>query len=190
MKDSADDMINGGGIMSMAFPIGVMCGIVFVVIVKMRYSKNGNMDVYDERQIAEQGRAAKWGFYSLMAMNCLYGCVGWMLDWLNTFEGVFLCMMVALGVYVGVCIYKEAYFPVNKNSYKLMMFTFAMGLLNLVIGILAFVGNGSPFDEDGVLLMQSINIMVGLICMVVPAAGYAKIRSGSKSLDDYDSEEE
>lgn len=176
--------------MSMAFPIGVMCGIVFVVIMKLRSNKSRAKDVYDERQIAEQGRAAKWGFYSLMVLNCLYGCFGWMLDWLNTFEGVFFCMMVSIGVYVGVCIYKEAYFPVNKNSYKLMLFVFAMGLINLVIGIMTFVRNGSLLDEDGILLMQSINIIVGVLCMLIPVIGYAKVKSGSGSGDDSYSEEE
>ncbi len=176
--------------MDMAFPIGVMCGIVFVVIMKLRSNKTSRRDVYDERQLAEQGRAAKWGFYSLMVMNCLYGCFGWMLDCLNTFEGVFICMMVSIGVYVGVCIYKEAYFPVNKNSRKLMLFVFGMGLLNLVIGIMAFVRNGSLLDEDGILLMQSINIIVGVLCILIPIVSYVKIMRDGGSGDDSYSEEE
>ena len=99
-------------------------------------------------------------------------------------------MMVSIGVYVGMCIYKEAYFPVNKNSRKLTLFVFGMGLLNLVIGIMAFVRNGSLLDEDGILLMQSINIIVGVLCILIPIVSYVKIMRDGGSGDDSYSEEE
>ena len=45
-------------------------------------------------------------------------------------------------------------------------------------------------DEDGILLMQSINIIVGVLCILIPIVSYVKIMRDGGSGDDSYSEEE
>lgn len=176
-----------------AYDIGVMCGIalgaVIAIVVNRVLRKSGRMiNGYDERQLAEQGRAAKWGMYALVIMIMCYGLIGSYLTRVTPLLACSCIGIIGISVYAGVCIAREAYFPFN-GSLKVIRITLAIGIVNVIIAVIAFI-TGGVYDEDGMMRMQMINLVAGVDCIVVPLLGYFKAKSDAARLSDDEEPEE
>lgn len=175
--------------MNVMYGIGMICGIFIVVIIAgviwRLLIRGKRKPVYDERQQLEQGKAAKVGFYTLMALNVMYAIAEEFLGLkLGAFEGVLLTIIISVGIYGIVCIWKEAYFPINQSSRRWIAGLFAIGIMNLIGGYNSMTSNSEGFHIN-------INYACALLMFAVTIISIIKLKLISKvSSDEEDNDEE
>lgn len=144
--------------------MGVIVGL-FVVILLLKITKtNGKIKCeYDERQETLRGRGFKYGFFTLMICNGIYGFLWIGFEALPIDAGAFMILDVVIGtaVYATYCIWNDCYFSLNENRSKLMIIFAVIGAGNLVIGISNLLhGRGI---ENGIMNYRCINLFCGLL---------------------------
>ncbi|MCR4650002.1 MAG: hypothetical protein K5776_13100 [Lachnospiraceae bacterium] len=172
-------------------------GIVFGLLLAMLltefffFGKDGTKK-YDERQILEQGKAFKIGFFtlliiveSLIILN-LTG-IATIADYPIFYQ---LAVFIGLGVYVSYCIWHESYFAINEKSTRVLILFAFIAVFNLVISIVNFV-NGWMI-VDGRITFRVLNIFCTLLFLIIFAVLLLKriANSRSASSDDDDDEED
>ena len=128
--------------MSIYFYIGVLVGVAVGVLLVAKFRKKmlGNEKAkYDERQLAEQGKASKYAYYMLMVYMFVfaflesYDVIPFADPLIVAFAGIAISIMI----YACICIKNEAYFPVNQSAKKWLHFLDAIGILNSMYGATA-----------------------------------------------------
>lgn len=121
---------------------------------------------YDERQRQMHGVACKWGFYTLISLLLGYAAMSSFLP-VETSIAIILCVVVATGVYGGICIATDAYVSM-RNNFKLLCVSFSLiGISNLALGVLRIL-DGSII-RDGRLSIHSANLACGALMFVLLA---------------------
>lgn len=144
--------------------MGVGCGLIVVGLVLMAKKKQGKGCDFDERQELERGRGFKYGFFTLLLYNLLYGVT--MIDessaWCEPFVGYFIGACLGLAVFGVYCIWKEAYASLSQTPiavYTILGFSAAtqilLGLTNM---------EQDRLIEDGKLTVRSANLFLGVVC--------------------------
>ncbi|MBE6914974.1 MAG: hypothetical protein E7472_08645 [Ruminococcaceae bacterium] len=179
---------------SVSYVLGIICGVASVYLILLivslvakakypdtrlfRFCRNRD---YDERQLAVRGRAAGYAYVALALTVFAYGWATLMFDMtiIDPFMGIFICIIFSIAVYVLICIFQGAYFSRIENPKSFILLFSALAALNLLIGI-RFLIHG-PFLEDGVLSLNAINLIVGLLVLVVDIAVIVKSRMDSRA---------
>jgi hypothetical protein len=108
-------------------------------------------DKYDERQILEQGKGFKLGFFTLLIelgiMMCI-DCTG-IIPYSSTYVFYGAALFISLTVYAVYCIWHESYFAINRTGKGTMIMLAVICLMNLFISIVnglsgLIVINGVP----------------------------------------------
>lgn len=137
---------------------------------------------YDERQIAVQGRAFRWSYFTLMAALMACGFLSEVWDWAQPFVVCLLCICVSLAVFACICIFGDAYYWTSLEHKGQYAFFILLGLVNTVLGILAiFEGR---MVEDGMLQEPSVNLAVGLVFIVISVSAYIRRRQRRREEDE------
>ena len=136
-----------------AFVLGILFGVGFgmllvaLIVVISTYNKKPGPK-YDERQIAVQGKAYKYAFFTMLIL-CGIGLV---LDAVDAIpflsEGVytFICVMISLCVAATIMILQDAYFQLNENRKFITIMIIILAILNLLMGMGAFASGRAYVD--------------------------------------------
>lgn len=174
--------------MSINYGLGLICGIaisiVVMVLIWRLVFKDWRKPVYDERQRLEQGEAAKIGFYSLMILNIIHAIAEEFLGLnIGTYVGVFASTIIAVGIYAAVCIWKEAYFPINQSSRRWITGLFILGIMNVFCGI----NNKPNYIHD---FGFNINYMCAILMFAITIVSLIKLKLINKVSSDEEDEDE
>lgn len=136
----------------LGFAAGVLMAVLIVFILsriakkfggKVAFGCGGNGKDYDERQILARGNAYKVGFFTLTAYIVLMGLLAEMMDFILSFSMLWIGVCIAVGVFVIICVVKDAYMSLRENAKGIMILFGGVGILNL----LASLFSPEPFVE-------------------------------------------
>lgn len=156
----------------MGYVLGVMCGVLICVIICMFIFKWTHKDKafkckFDERQELAIGRGAKYALYTLMSYNVLYAVIdeGIEQKFISNSLALITGLIIAAAVYVGYCIWKEAYFALNENP-KRVMIAFAM---IAIVNFMSFAMNTTHGNlvKDGVIQLTASNLLCGILFALI-----------------------
>lgn len=122
---------------------------------------------FDERQILAQGKAYQLGFYTLIICLWLNCCAKYLFDfrWTSalTETAVLLCM--GFLVYVGYCIFHDAYIAVNNTPGKVSFTLIFVGMLNIVTGLFRIY---TDWQLHHIFTPDNVNLILGItLCIAV-----------------------
>ena len=153
----------------------IWCGILIAAAAKSEPKKK-NRTKYDERQIAAQGMAYKWAFWTMFGYYLLYAiiCGAMEIVWCDPFLGAFLGVIVGATVFALICVFRDAYFrPDQSRKSEIVVINLIccsqglIGLMNLSDGTVI---------EDGVLSADALQLFILLMGLVLDAAFIVKHR--------------
>lgn len=153
----------------------IWCGILIAAAAKSEPKKK-NRTKYDERQIAAQGMAYKWAFWTMFAYYFLYVfiCGPANLVWCDQYLGMLLGVIVGATVFVVICIFRDAYIQPGQSKaagvISINIICFSQGLVGLM-----HLSDGTVI-EDGVLSADAMQLFLLLMGLVVDAAFIVKRR--------------
>lgn len=146
---------------------GLLCGLFvgFLVLVVLFKKKVLSME-FDERQELARGKAATYGFFTLMISLYVYAVSEMVFGrWCDAMAGVTLCIAVAISVFAIACILKDAYLSLKEKPRQIMTMFTIIAVLNLGLGG-AYLFSGD-LVEDRILTFRAVNPVVGLMTLVV-----------------------
>lgn len=170
------------GMHSMGFVLGVLVGLVLIGVVLWatgRRYQGGRQ--YDERQKLAQGKAYKTAFFTMIA----YFAAGGMFDlmtgirWCDLFTFASIGLLLSVWVFAVVCIRLDAYIPFSQNAMRTVWITGAIGLINLIIGVMNLTIPGYMI-VDGMLTYHCVNLLCGIILVGLSLATLIKARRANK----------
>ena len=141
----------------------VIAVVTAIVTVRSRKAKIK----FDERQQIARGRAFEAGFYTLMLTLLGYILCNNVMDIsvLGVEIGIALCIIVSVGVFAVVGVFKDAFLEYNSSVKSRSILFAILGGLNLVLGLLAL--HDGQLLEDGRLDVSVINLAIGCLMLVV-----------------------
>ena len=153
----------------------VWCAILIAAVVKSEPKKK-KRQVLDERQIAAQGMAYKWAFWTMFGYYLLYAiiCGAMEIVWCDPFLGAFLGVIVGATVFALICVFRDAYFRPDQSRRSEII------VVNIICFSQGLIGLMNLFDgkviEDGVLSSESLQLFLLLMGLVLDAAFIVKHR--------------
>ncbi len=154
-----------------AIVLGMVLGVMLIVaLIAVTQTNDSMKQNYDERQELLRGRGAKYGFYTMMMLNCILFMLEAAEVYLPMSAGFSLLFsaMIGVGVYAVYCIWKDAYFALNQKAGTLTVIFLLIGTLNLIMGIGAFL-EGAAFQNNQ-LTYRSMSLFCGILMLVVCGA--------------------
>ena len=139
--------------------------VLFVSLLIKAFNKNKTKCEYDERQILARNSAYKTSFFTLMGYMALIALLDsfdfkWAELDIQMLSGIF----ISVGVFVTICIFKDAYFSYNEKSMKsYFLLCIAIMVLNLVAFIMNTVLDGESILTDGILNYNATNLFVSIL---------------------------
>ena len=157
-----------------AYIFGVTCGLTFGLLLVALIATLGTMGrkeggpKYDERQIAEQGKAYKYGFFTgliMCSLHLIFDLVG--VD-LHIDKSVMLFLIIVIPVCVSAThmILHDAYFQLNENKRFLIICLAAIGILNLVFAVKE-IASGTLLVNGVLTFMKSTNLFSALMMFYI-----------------------
>ena len=153
----------------------IWCGILIAAAAKSQPKKK-KKQIFDERQIAAQGTAYKWAFWTMFGYYLLYAtvCGAMEIVWCDPFLGAFLGVIVGATVFALICVFRDAYFrPDQSRKSEIVVINLIccsqglIGLMNLSDGTVI---------EDGVLSADALQLFLLLMGLVLDVAFIVKHR--------------
>ena len=150
------------------------CGILIAAVAKSRQKKK--KQVFDERQIAAQGMAYKWAFWTMFGYYLLYAiiCGAMEIVWCDPFLGAFLGVIVGATVFAVICVFRDAYFrPDQSRKSEIVVINiicFSQGIIGLMN-----LSDGTAI-EDGILSADALQLFLLLMGLVLDVAFLVKHR--------------
>lgn len=162
--------------------------IVLLAIVYAVRKKSGFTCKYDERQKIIQGQGYKYGFFVIMISCMAYGIVIGDYDLpIHPAVGITACVFLGIGVFIGYCIWKDAYFGIKGNNRKMIILMVLMVILN-VLSVVSHIMAGTLI-EDGVIGISAMNALGALLFLAILIVIAAK-KCGLSKADDRSKEED
>ena len=172
---------------------GILVGLLFgLFMVEFVFNRKEGETKYDERQILEQGKAFKIGFFvmfitveALIILN-----VSGLADVGD--YAVFYQAAVFLGLltYVVYCIWTESYFAINQKSTSIIISFAFIALVNLLIGI-ANIIHGQMI-VDGKITFRILNPLCAVLFVVIFATMLLKriVNAKNSSADEEEEDDD
>ena len=152
--------------------ISIACGAVLglllvLLIVTVSRNENAAAKKYDERQIAEQGKAYKYGFFTLFAFFFITMILGDVLaQYAEMGLVIFIDLMIGSSVMITYSIMHDAYFRMDESRRFFIIFFAFMAVFNIGIGIVHIIRD--EIFENGVLDMTAnMNLICGIFILYV-----------------------
>lgn len=125
-------------------------------------------NTYDERQILARGKACQTAFIVLagyvLGASCLDEFLG--CPQLMSFGGLWLGVCLSILIFVSICIWKDAYLPLQENTKEFNIMGILISILNLVPGFLSLYRK-QPFLVNNSISYRYINLMVGMLFLLI-----------------------
>ena len=180
---------------SLAYSLGVICGIMIVVLLFMVLLKklNNNNEIktkYDERQQMVRGKGYKYSFWTMVALIVL--CI--------VFEACeidlpmqhsvlyFLIILISIMVHTTYCVFNDGYFGINNKPKQYYLSFVLIGLSNVIIGILNSIDG--RLISDGKLDTPAINLFCGLMFVMLGICIVIKNMISKEDVEDEDDEDD
>ena len=166
------------------YTIGFLIGfcvviLIFLIIAIVLKCKNNHATEYDERQLIARHTAYKYSFFTLVFYCILCG----MLDiadikWAETVIQMFLGMFLSVTVFVVICIFKDAYFGIEKGKNNIRTFLF-LSVLITIIQVFSFIlnvfVNKEPIITNGILNISATNLLCAVAFLIMIIATVIKL---------------
>ena len=154
--------------------LGALAGLAVAVMLAAVLFRMRVLDLtFDERQQRARGVAYKYGFITMMACLALYGGSELLLGrWCDALAGAVLCMCLGGGVFASTCIVKGAYLSLREKPRQILAILITAAAANLLCGATRLAEGG--LVEDGILTYRSLNLQLGLLCLVILAVYLAR----------------
>lgn len=155
---------------SFAYVIGLICGILTVVIVALIIRKIANKKMkaagpkeYDERQMAARGKSYKTGMLTFVIASLLMTLLEVLEVHFAEYPLMYLLILLT-GCFAFVidAIFRDAYFRVGESTK--MWWIIPVAALNI---FLSFVRKTPLINEDGLLTLDSLNLIVGIWILLI-----------------------
>ena len=164
--------------------VGLAAAIALVLLArKLLWKKRTKAQrEYDERQQQALGRAYKYGYYTLLIYLGAAALFDLMtgVRWCTLYTGAFLGVLLSVGVFGLVGIANDAYYPFRDNPMRYIALFFALGALNVALGVLHLCESGT-FIEDGMLSHSAINPLAGVLLLALGTAMLVKARHNDRA---------
>lgn len=156
------------------FAIGIMVvAILTVVALKCARRGGAGKGKYDERQMVARGRAYTWGYATLLIYLVFWLIMRSMeIPFFMEAVSVLIGALLSIAVFVGYCIFHDAYFKASESPKAWIAIICAMGVVNLGIGLVKLFREATLQER----LYDNMNLFVGalmvfaLICLLVKRA--------------------
>ena len=131
-------IIHKGDFSMSDYTLGFLIGffavvIIFLIIAIVLKCKNNNATEYDERQLIARNAAYKYAFSTLVCYCVLCGILDVAeIRWAETAIQMFLGMFLSVTVFVVICIFKDAYFGIEKGKNNIRTFLFLSVLITII----------------------------------------------------------
>lgn len=155
-------------ILGYAFVAGMLAGLIFVVILVTAATKGDEVKArYDERQELVRGKGFKYAFFSMITWAVILFALEPLEITLplSTSNASFINVIFGVTVYATYCIWNDGYFALNQKSGLIMTVLIIMGVINLLMGINAFVEGYAWIN--GQLSIRSMNLFCGIVMIIV-----------------------
>ena len=165
---------------SLGFLIGfvVVIVITLIIAVVLRF-RNNNTTSYDERQLIARNAAYKYAFSTLVCYCVLCGIIDVAeIRWAETAIQMFLGMFISVTVFVVICIFKDAYFGIEKGKSNIRTFLF-LDVMVTMIQLFSFLFNifieKDSIITDGILNRNVIPLMCAVAFLIMIIATVIKL---------------
>lgn len=177
---------------SIYYVIGVICGVfavlVFGFILRYFVKKGQKEEVkgYDERQVIARGKSYKTGLITFVSACLVYT----LLETLNvhiteTALSFLMILLLGTGAFVIDAIYRDAYFKVGES--RNIWWFLVIAVINILLSV--FLHREDLITEDGLLSIDSVNLLVGVWIIIIFINVYIK-KIIDKKAEKKESEEE
>ncbi len=124
---------------------------------------------YDERQVAEQGRASKYAYITLLVYLVFYSIldVGFDFVWCEQIFGIFLGIMFSLSVYLAYCIFQDAYFSIGESKPGALIGVNIIGLSQLLLTVECI--KGGSILENGIISVDGLHLLFVALVLLLDA---------------------
>ena len=153
------------------FAVGIMMvAIISVIIAKIVRKNCADKGEYDERQQIARGKA-----YTRAYATLLIYLAAWLVltslevPFFGGMASILIGVLLSIGVFVGYSIFHDAYFKASERPRAWIAVICAVGLLNLVIGVVRLF-RGETLSErlyDNASLFVGLLLLAVLACLVV-----------------------
>ncbi len=165
---------------SLEYVLGLICGGLIGVVILLFFRKwtrrdHSNHCKYDERQQLVRGCGYKWGFFTFVMCDALYGIVCCLAEikYVETQLAMFFIVLFGVAVYVGYCIWHEGYFALNEDRRRVMIAFALIAIFNFAIfGMDVMHGE---VVKNGVLQGSCMNLGCGLLFVFIFLVVLAKM---------------
>lgn len=162
---------------SISYILGMVCGFAVGLLVvfilsrlirkvggKICTFKCAREGAYDERQLQARGKAYKAGFFILIIYVTIAGILADLcgIRLLLSFGGIWIGVCFAIFCFAAVCIWEDAYMSLQENVKGINMMFLAVGLLNLINGIMT-IRDKTPFIENDSISYHYTNLIVAIL---------------------------
>ena len=143
--------------------------VLFVFLIIRVLNQNKTKTEYDERQILARNSAYKTSFFTLIGYMALIALLdSFDLKWAELDIQIFLGIFISVGVFVTICIFKDAYFSYNEKSMKsFLSVCLVLGLMNILAFVINVVFGDEVLFENGLLTHYSTNLFVGILFTIL-----------------------
>ena len=154
---------------------GITIGLLFVIIIAtLAVKHDAPVKKYDERQISMQGKAYKYGFFTML----IYFCVLSVVSILNALPNIPALpfgadILALLGVLAGCVVFAvtavihDAYFRIDESRSFIVTFLVVLSLINIAIGVFHIV-NGDQVKDGIINMRNSGNLLCGVALLILP----------------------
>lgn len=158
---------------------GVLVGIgsaavVIAVMAAVRKKQGRPKPEYDERQMAARGVAYRWAFLTLMlslavntGVEAIWG------PWAKPGVAVWMMIFLSVGVFVVVCVRRDAYFAMAQDP-KASLWLFGAVVVLQIPNIITLRSGG--FVEDGLLTWDALSPASGALFLVLTVCAIVRLR--------------
>ena len=188
-----EEFIYKGDLYMSDYTLGFLIGfsiiiVIFLIVAVVLRRKNCSKTEYDERQLIARNAAYKYSFFTLVFYCILCG----MLDivgvkWAETELQMFLGMFISVAVFVVICIFKDAYFGIEKGKKNFYTFFYCSGTVT-VIQALNFVLNvivdKEPIITNGMLNSNLIPLFCAVVFLIMMIATVIKLIINKKECEE------
>lgn len=159
---------------------GVLVGIgsaavVIAVMAAVRKKQGRPKPEYDERQMAARGVAYRWAFLTLMlslavntGVEAIWG------PWAKPGVSAWMLIFLSVGVFVVVCVRRDAYFAVAQDP-KASLWLFGAVVVLQIPNIIITLRSGG-FVEDGLLTWDALSPASGVLFLVLTVCAIVRLR--------------
>lgn len=166
------------------YTIGFFIGFFVVITISLIIAivlkcKNNHVTEYDERQLIARNTAYKYSFFTLVYYCILCGMLDtFEIKWAETLIQMFLGMFISVTVFVVICIFKDAYFGIEKGKRNIHTFLFlavmvtVFQLFNFIFSVLI---EKEPIITDGMLNSDAMPLLCAAAFLIMIIATVIKL---------------